>query len=89
VDSSVASSPVHTLAEDEQQSLTFTIDWVCTTPLSFYKIKHLKNALNENRPLKIARDGTEIDAETAQELLKIWKLDELIQSIAGLTVNSV
>jgi hypothetical protein len=71
----LSSSPV--LIEDEKKGTSFDLDWLCTTSLPFFRLKYLKNTLNENKPVKIARDGTEVDSGTAREILKLWQLDQL------------
>ena len=37
------------------------IDWVCKQDLSFQVAQHLYNPWNENKPVKIGRDGQEIE----------------------------
>ena len=39
----------------------FKIDWVCKQDLSFQVAQHLYNPWNENKPVKIGRDGQEIE----------------------------
>lgn len=40
---------------------TFRVLWVTTRPLAFDRTTSLTNPMNENKPVKIGRDGTEID----------------------------
>lgn len=35
----------------------FHLDWICKNELAFNQTSHLYNPLNDNRPVKIARDG--------------------------------
>lgn len=35
----------------------FRLDWICKNELSFNHTSHLYNPFNDNRPVKIARDG--------------------------------
>ena len=51
----------------------FELEWVLTTALPFSMVKNLRNAWNENKSVRVARDGTEIAIDTGAELLKIWK----------------
>ena len=39
----------------------FKIDWVCRKELSFNQVQHLYNPWNEGKPIKIGRDGQEIE----------------------------
>ena len=39
----------------------FKIDWICRKDLSFSKVIHLNNPWNDNKPVKIGRDGQEIE----------------------------
>ena len=39
----------------------FRIDWVCRKELSFNKVQHLYNPWNDGKPIKIGRDGQEIE----------------------------
>ncbi len=35
----------------------FKLDWISKKDLPFNKVQHLLNSLNENKPVKIGRDG--------------------------------
>jgi hypothetical protein len=50
----------------------FTIEWLQTVPLPFGVVKHLRNPWNENKSVRVGRDGTELAVETGAELLRIW-----------------
>ena len=39
----------------------FKVDWICRKDLSFSKVIHLNNPWNDNKPVKIGRDGQEIE----------------------------
>ena len=54
----------------------FMLDWVNTNELSFSKTLHLFNPLNEGKPVKIARDGQEIDSRVGEELCRLFAADE-------------
>ena len=43
----------------------FKIDWICRKDLSFSKVIHLNNPWNDNKPVKIGRDGQEIEPRKA------------------------
>lgn len=46
----------------------FEIDWICKKELSFTCTTHLHNPWNEGKPVKIGRDGQEIEPKVAEEL---------------------
>lgn len=50
----------------------FKIDWIAKNDLSFTKTQHLLNQFNENRPVKIGRDGQEIDPQTGESLCRLF-----------------
>ncbi len=39
----------------------FKIEWISRKELSFQKVQHLYNPWNESKPVKIGRDGQEIE----------------------------
>jgi hypothetical protein len=54
----------------------FSIDWICCNDLPFSKTVHLFNPLNEGKPVKIGRDGQEIDVRVAEELCRLFTGDQ-------------
>jgi len=46
----------------------FEIDWICKKELSFTCTTHLHNPWNDGKPVKIGRDGQEIEPKVAEEL---------------------
>ncbi|XP_056674139.1 YTH domain-containing protein 1-like [Monodelphis domestica] len=54
----------------------FRIAWICRHELPFTKCVHLTNALNGHKPVKIGRDGQEVDLECATELCLLFPPDE-------------
>lgn len=62
----------------------FMLDWVNTNELSFSKTLHLFNPLNEGKPVKIARDGQEIDGRVGEELCRLFAADETAELIPHL-----
>ncbi|XP_056674131.1 YTH domain-containing protein 1-like [Monodelphis domestica] len=54
----------------------FRIAWICRHELPFTKCVHLTNALNGHKPVKIGRDGQEVDLECATELCLLFPHDE-------------
>lgn len=43
--------------------------------LPFHRTRHLRNAFNDNREVKISRDGTEVEPTTGDMLLKLFWQD--------------
>ncbi|XP_010885905.1 YTH domain-containing protein 1 isoform X2 [Esox lucius] len=56
----------------------FKIDWICRRELPFTKTAHLSNPWNENKPVKIGRDGQEIEPECGMQLCLLFPQDETI-----------
>ncbi|XP_067886547.1 YTH domain-containing protein 1 isoform X3 [Heterodontus francisci] len=56
----------------------FKIDWICRRELPFTKTGHLVNLWNENKPVKIGRDGQEIEPECGTQLCLLFPPDESI-----------
>jgi len=53
----------------------FQIDWICRQDLSFQKVQHLYNPWNEGKPVKIGRDGQEVEPRVAEELCRLFPVD--------------
>ncbi|XP_077478215.1 YTH domain-containing protein 1 isoform X2 [Stigmatopora argus] len=56
----------------------FKIDWLCRRELPFTKTAHLANPWNEHKPVKIGRDGQEIQPEVGTQLCVLFPLDESV-----------
>merc|ERR1711881_765576 len=54
----------------------FKIDWVCRKDVPFPKTQHLHNPWNDNKPVKIGRDGQEIEPSIAEELCRLFTVDD-------------
>ena len=50
----------------------FAIEWISTGRLPFYRTRGLRNSLNANREVKIARDGTELEATVGRRLVQMF-----------------
>lgn len=66
-------------SEDENSSsnnwtIPFKIEWLSppgkTVP--FFMVKHLRNPYNKNQPVKIARDGTEIEPSIGRKVVDLF-----------------
>ncbi|KAM3514740.1 hypothetical protein MY11210_001581 [Beauveria gryllotalpidicola] len=47
----------------------FSLQWLSTIPLPFYRTRGLRNPWNSNREVKIARDGTELEPSIGRRLV--------------------
>jgi len=56
----------------------FKIDWICKGDLSFQKVQHLYNPWNEGKPVKIGRDGQEIQPRVGEELCRLFTEDRSV-----------
>lgn len=56
----------------------FNIDWICRQDLSFQKVQHLYNPWNNGKPVKIGRDGQEIEPRVAEELCRLFAEDKTV-----------
>lgn len=59
----------------------FYVDWICRNELSFNLTTHLYNPFNEDKPVKIARDGQEIDPRIGEELCRLFASDDSVDLI--------
>ncbi|XP_037905740.1 YTH domain-containing protein 1 isoform X2 [Hermetia illucens] len=55
------------------------IDWICRKELSFTCTANLFNSWNEGKPVKIGRDGQEIEPKVGAELCRLFPEDEGIE----------
>jgi len=56
----------------------FKIDWICKKDLTFQKVGHLHNPWNDNKPVKIGRDGQEIEPSIAENICRLFVTDTAI-----------
>merc|ERR1740123_1463799 len=63
----------------------FKIDWICKKDLVFQKVGHLYNPWNENKPVKIGRDGQEIEPSVAENLCKLFVTDNGVDMTPNFT----
>jgi hypothetical protein len=50
----------------------FKLDWIHRGEVAFLHTLHLKNPWNENKPVKISRDGQEVEPGVGEELCRLW-----------------
>jgi hypothetical protein len=55
---------------------SFKVEWVRTERLSFYRTRHIRNPWNQDREVKVSRDGTELEPTIGQQLLDVWDMLE-------------
>lgn len=55
---------------DRETSDAFRVQWLSKTRVDFFRIGHLKNALNEGQAVLVGKDGQEIDGECGAALLR-------------------
>lgn len=58
---------------NENLGAAFKVEWLQTRPVPFSAVKKLRNPWNENKSLRVARDGTEIAIDTGVELISLWE----------------
>ncbi|SBT79375.1 YTH domain-containing protein, putative [Plasmodium malariae] len=51
----------------------FDIQWIRVVDVAFQEVSHLKNSLNENKPIKVGRDGQEIEQIAGIKLCEIFE----------------
>lgn len=65
-------------SEDESVSnnwtVPFQIEWLSAPgkTVPFFMVKHLNNPYNNNQPVKIARDGTEIEPSVGRQIIELF-----------------
>ncbi|KAI5695135.1 hypothetical protein M8J75_011585 [Diaphorina citri] len=57
----------------------FKIDWVSRKELPFTSTLHLYNSWNEGKPVKIGRDGQEIEPRVAEQLCRLFPEDSAVE----------
>lgn len=68
------------------------IDWISKQPLSFSLCNDLKNPFNDNKEVKISRDGQEIDPVVAEKLCRLFALDPSVDvpsMLEGLKIEKI
>ncbi|ELT88031.1 hypothetical protein CAPTEDRAFT_225537 [Capitella teleta] len=53
----------------------FKLDWINRKDLSFSNTMHLHNPWNENKPVKIGRDGQEVEPQCGEALCRLFPPD--------------
>lgn len=73
MESAPGAAPVPTWAKNLlwESSGPFRIRWITICDISFHRVAHLTNRLNEDQPVLIGRDGQEIDTDCGAALCKL------------------
>lgn len=66
-------------SDSQRAVVEFEIEWIKTLPLPFKRTRHIRNVWNDNREVKISRDGTELDPIAGQLLVEAWYEEEQLQ----------
>lgn len=64
VDGFVAEGSDGIMDSDDKKQHTFKVEWVRIGELPFSSIKHLRNPWNQDKEVKVSRDGTELEPGT-------------------------
>ncbi len=67
----------------------FELEWLSTTRLPFFRTRGLRNPLNANREVKIARDGTEVDPAVGRRLVSLFHQKASSAQAAGGSIPGV
>ena len=80
-----ASTAETTESDTEQNTLghPFRIEWLSIERLPFHRARGLRNPWNQNREVKIARDGTEIEPLVGRRLINLFHIPEATAPSAG------
>lgn len=54
----------------------FKLEWISTARVPFYRTRGLRNPWNANREVKIARDGTELEANVGRRLVGLFNMTQ-------------
>ena len=65
------------------------MDWICRNELAFTDTVHLFNPWNDNKLVKIGRDGQEIEPLIAQSLCRLFAEDDTVDMIPILRLSKV
>ncbi|XP_030852217.1 YTH domain-containing protein 1 isoform X5 [Strongylocentrotus purpuratus] len=59
----------------------FKVDWITRNELPFTKTTHLYNPWNDSKPVKIGRDGQEIESKCGESVCRLFPRDENIDVV--------
>jgi hypothetical protein len=67
-------------ASDHPWGGSFKVEWIRHERLPFWRTRHLRNPWNQDREVKVSRDGTELEPAVGQALLEEWDREDPPQS---------
>ncbi|KIM40978.1 hypothetical protein M413DRAFT_28080 [Hebeloma cylindrosporum] len=68
---------------------SFAVEWISTKRVPFHRTRHLRNPWNNDREVKVSRDGTELEPSVGKRLLDEWdKLADLNAPLAVVVPKS-
>lgn len=53
----------------------FEIEWMQVRNVEFFRVRGIRNPLNGNKEVKVAKDGTELEAGLGERILRLFKED--------------
>lgn len=68
--------------ESQAWGKPFKLEWLSTQRVPFARTRGLRNPLNANREIKIARDGTDVDVAVGRRLIRIFHEEQKGNSTA-------
>lgn len=71
-------APQQDQPDDAQWGTPFKVQWIKVGRLPFHRTRHLRNAWNHEREVKVSRDGTELEPGVGQALLDEWDKEETV-----------
>lgn len=60
------------------------VEWLCTKELSFQETRDMFNPWNGNKPVKVARDGQQVEPEVGQRLCSLFPRDSKRRLLASI-----
>lgn len=62
----------------------FKVEWLCTKKLPFHDTNELVNPFNDNKPVKVARDGQQVEQKVGKKLCRLFPQDSKERLLAGI-----
>lgn len=64
----------------------FRLEWLCTKELAFHDTHELYNPYNGNKPVKVARDGQQVESKIGKKLCKLFPHDSKKRLLKSITL---
>lgn len=62
----------------------FKVEWLCTKELPFHDTNELTNPFNGNKPVKVARDGQQVEQKVGKKLCRLFPHDSKERLLSGI-----